>query len=144
MGGMKMNTVQDATHPVENVDELLINAFGKPTPPKEKILRHKWLESEKAGRDVGLLAAAHDWSAKHYPRWKAAHAHVPDEAPAMMAKPSSASDQRALFLSRYVLLPLATFWIIASLVQWATGFDCTDVIPPEWAVPQTADADGGF
>ncbi len=137
-----MNTFQDVTHPVENVDELLINAFGRPTPPKEEILRHKWLESEKAGRDIGLLAAAHDWSAKHYPRWKAAHA--PDEAPAMTAKPLSASEQRAHFLSRYVLAPLAAFWIISSLIQLATGFDCTDVIPPEWVVPQTADAAGGF
>jgi hypothetical protein len=141
---MNMITLQDATHPIENVDELLSNAFGRPTPPKEEILRHKWLESEKAGRDIGLLAAAHDWGAKHYPHWKAAHAHAPDEAPARIANPLSASDQRAHFLSRYVLAPLAAFWIISSLVQWATGFDCTDVIPTEWVAPQTAEADGAF
>ena len=35
----------------------------------EEILRHKWLESEKAGRDVGLNSAAFDWLEKHYREW---------------------------------------------------------------------------
>lgn len=29
---------------------------------------HKWIESEKAGRDLGE-AAIHDWSHKHFRRW---------------------------------------------------------------------------
>jgi hypothetical protein len=125
-----MNTIQDVTHPVENVDELLINAFGKPTPPTEEILRHKWLESEKAGRDIGLPTALYDWRAKHYPNWKLAY--VPGEA--TPAQSRAASNRRADFLFRYVLLPLAALWILANVIEWTTGFDCTDVIPTDWVL----------
>jgi hypothetical protein len=37
---------------------------------KEEILRHKWLESEKAGRDVGLEWATIDWVVKHRAAWR--------------------------------------------------------------------------
>ena len=125
-----MNTIQDVTHPVENVDELLIIAFGNPTPPTEEILRHKWLESEKAGRDIGLLTALYDWRAKHYPKWKLAYR--PGEATA--AESRAASERRAGFLFRYVLLPLAALWILANVIEWTTGVDYTDVIPPNWVL----------
>ena len=125
-----MNTIQDVTHPVENVDELLIKAFGNPTPPTEEILRHKWLESEKAGRDIGLPTALSDWRAKHYPNWKLAY--MPAEA--TPAESRAASERRAGFLFRYVLLPLAALWILANVIEWTTGFDCTDVIPPSWVL----------
>jgi hypothetical protein len=125
-----MNTIQDVTHPVENVDELLIKAFGNPTPPTEEILRHKWLESEKAGRDIGLPTALYDWRAKHYSDWKLAY--VLHEATRVQSR--AASKQRASFLFRYVLLPLAAFWILANVIEWTTGFDCTDVIPTDWVL----------
>lgn len=32
---------------------------------REDILRHKWLMSERAGRDVGFEAALLDWVANH-------------------------------------------------------------------------------
>lgn len=35
----------------------------------EEILRHKWLESEKAGYDIGSRKAAEDWIAHHYEDW---------------------------------------------------------------------------
>ena len=35
-----------------------------------EIERHKWLESEKAGQDIGGNKAALDWLAHHYERWK--------------------------------------------------------------------------
>jgi hypothetical protein len=126
VGGLKMNTVQDAPHPIEDVEELLSRAFGNPTPPTEEILRHKWLESEKAGRDIGLPTALYDWRAKHYADWKLAylpHAATP-------AQSRAASSRRASFLARYVLLPLAALWMVANMIEWTTGFDCTDVIPP--------------
>ena len=37
---------------------------------REEILRHKWLLSERAGRDVGFGAAAYDWIAKHRTAWR--------------------------------------------------------------------------
>jgi hypothetical protein len=38
----------------------------------EEILRHKWLESEKAGRDIGFERALTDWIMKHRSKWRKA------------------------------------------------------------------------
>ena len=35
----------------------------------QEILRHKWIESEKAGRDIGFDLAQIDWRIKHRSRW---------------------------------------------------------------------------
>lgn len=35
----------------------------------EAILRHKWLESEKAGYDIGFDLAMVSWQLKHRSRW---------------------------------------------------------------------------
>jgi len=40
----------------------------------EEINRHKWLESEIAGYDIGFEAAAEDWLKKHASVWIAYHA----------------------------------------------------------------------
>jgi hypothetical protein len=37
---------------------------------REEILRHKWIESEKAGHDVGFDRALTDWIVKHRSRWR--------------------------------------------------------------------------
>jgi hypothetical protein len=39
---------------------------------RREIERHKWLESEKAGRDIGYDAALIDWVMKHKSKWKKA------------------------------------------------------------------------
>jgi len=39
----------------------------------EEINRHKWLESEIAGYDIGFEAAAEDWLKKHAAVWIAYH-----------------------------------------------------------------------
>ena len=39
---------------------------------REEILRHKWLESEKAGRDIGFDRALTDWIVKHRSKWRRA------------------------------------------------------------------------
>jgi hypothetical protein len=39
---------------------------------REEILRHKWLESEKAGEDIGFEKALLDWIRKHRDHWRAA------------------------------------------------------------------------
>ncbi len=39
----------------------------------EEINRHKWLESEIAGYDIGFEAAAEDWLKKHAGVWVAYH-----------------------------------------------------------------------
>ena len=37
---------------------------------REEIMRHKWLESEKAGFDVGFDRALTDWVLKHRAKWR--------------------------------------------------------------------------
>lgn len=37
---------------------------------REEILKHKWIESEKAGRDIGFEQALTDWIIKHRAHWR--------------------------------------------------------------------------
>jgi hypothetical protein len=37
---------------------------------REEILKHKWLESEKAGYDLGFEWALTDWIMKHRAKWR--------------------------------------------------------------------------
>ncbi len=37
---------------------------------REEILRHKWIESEKAGYDIGFEKALLDWIVKHRSSWR--------------------------------------------------------------------------
>ncbi|PWM28615.1 MAG: hypothetical protein DBX55_09105 [Verrucomicrobia bacterium] len=39
---------------------------------RDEILKHKWLESEKAGRDIGYERAFMDWVINHRDKWRAA------------------------------------------------------------------------
>ena len=36
----------------------------------QEIMNYKWLESEKAGRDIGWETANHEWTTKHFTAWK--------------------------------------------------------------------------
>jgi hypothetical protein len=38
---------------------------------RAEILCHKWLESEKAGQDIGFDKALLDWAIKHRSHWRA-------------------------------------------------------------------------
>jgi hypothetical protein len=37
---------------------------------RAEILKHKWIESEKAGRDIGFERALLDWIVKHRSSWR--------------------------------------------------------------------------
>ena len=37
---------------------------------REEILRHKWIESEKAGHDIGWEVALLDWIVKYRAAWR--------------------------------------------------------------------------
>ncbi len=37
---------------------------------REEILKHKWIESEKAGKDIGFERALLDWIRKHRESWR--------------------------------------------------------------------------
>ena len=42
---------------------------------REEILKHKWLESEKVGEDIGFERALLDWIRKHRERWRQTRKH---------------------------------------------------------------------
>jgi len=39
---------------------------------REEILKHKWIESERLGYDIGFERALLDWIRKHRESWRAA------------------------------------------------------------------------
>ena len=53
-------------------DELLKNSslYREFLAEREEILRHKWLESEKVGIDVGFEEALTGWMVKHRSQWR--------------------------------------------------------------------------
>lgn len=48
-------------------DSLLYKEF---LAEREEILRHKWIESEKAGHDIGFEKALLDWIVRHRSSWR--------------------------------------------------------------------------
>ena len=57
-------------------DELSLNrssVYQEFLAEREEILRHKWLESEKAGHDIGYERALLDWIINHREKWRSAH-----------------------------------------------------------------------
>ena len=60
-------------HSSEQADELLKNPllYREFLAEREEILRHKWLESEKVGYDVGFERALLDWTKTHRANWRA-------------------------------------------------------------------------
>jgi hypothetical protein len=49
---------------------------------REEILRHKWIESEKAKHDIGFERALLDWIVKHRAAWRK---HRQSQKPEMKA-----------------------------------------------------------
>lgn len=47
---------------------------------REEILRHKWLESEKVGHDIGFERALLDWIVKHRSSWRQQRGRVQQAA----------------------------------------------------------------
>jgi hypothetical protein len=48
---------------------------------REEILRHKWIESEKAGYDIGFERALTDWILKHRSKWRKTRKPAPPPEP---------------------------------------------------------------
>jgi hypothetical protein len=61
-----MSTPADATSDLVK-ESLLYKEF---LAEREEILRHKWIESEKAGHDIGFEKALLDWIVKHRSSWR--------------------------------------------------------------------------
>jgi hypothetical protein len=67
---------------------------------REEILKHKWIESERLGYDIGFERALLDWIRKHREGWRAARRQLQQQhgqAPGHSASPfaSPAVDKRS-------------------------------------------------
>ncbi len=80
------------------------NLYQEFLAEREEILKHKWLESERLGYDIGFERALLDWIRKHRDTWRAqrraqmatgVRTQVPAIAPAPAALPTpSQVDQK--------------------------------------------------
>lgn len=60
--------------PLENQDRAVLkrsSLYREFLAEREEILKHKWLESEKVGQDIGFERALLDWIRKHRDEWRA-------------------------------------------------------------------------
>jgi len=56
---------------------------------REEILRHKWIESERLGQDIGFERALLDWIRKHRESWRAARRAQPNGSNPPIPPPES-------------------------------------------------------
>jgi hypothetical protein len=65
-----LNDTKDCS--VGSANDLLKNSslYREFQAEREEILKHKWIESEKAGRDIGFERALTDWIVKHRSKWR--------------------------------------------------------------------------
>lgn len=64
-------------NPTSRVDDLLKNStlYKEFQAEREEILKHKWIESEKAGYDIGFERALTDWIVKYRTNWRRGRQH---------------------------------------------------------------------
>jgi hypothetical protein len=64
--------VSENRHMTGDSREIVMNSalYREFLAEREEILRHKWLESEKAGYDIGFERALLDWIVKHRSNWR--------------------------------------------------------------------------
>ena len=66
---LRMNS--EPTTPHEDADLAARSSlYAEFLAEREEILRHKWIESEKAGKDIGFERAMIDWKRHHRARWR--------------------------------------------------------------------------
>lgn len=65
--GECLMTVQDSDSESYFKNSALYKEF---LAEREEILKHKWIESEKAGYDIGFEKALLDWIVKHRANWR--------------------------------------------------------------------------
>jgi hypothetical protein len=67
-----VSTMSSQSANVRAPEELFRNSslYREFQAEREEILRHKWIESEKAGHDIGFERALTDWILKHRSKWR--------------------------------------------------------------------------
>jgi len=66
--------MNQAPHNLDNSREFVQRSilYQEFLAEREEILRHKWLESERLGYDIGFERALLDWIRKHRESWRSA------------------------------------------------------------------------
>jgi hypothetical protein len=66
--------MSNAANDSSSANDLLKNSslYREFQAEREEILRHKWIESEKAGHDIGFERALTEWIIKHRANWRKA------------------------------------------------------------------------
>ena len=67
MGKVSMNSPQQS-EPFDLVKNSVL--YKEFLAERDEILRHKWIESEKSGRDIGFEKALLDWIIKYRSNWR--------------------------------------------------------------------------
>ncbi len=67
---MKENRDMPATKEAESQFVKNSSLYKEFLAEREEILKHKWIESEKAGKDIGFEKALLDWIVKHRSNWR--------------------------------------------------------------------------
>ena len=64
--------MSDATKDAASANDLLRNSslYREFQAERDEILKHKWIESEKAGHDIGFERALTEWIIKHRASWR--------------------------------------------------------------------------
>jgi len=70
--GILIKSDASMDHPTSENSDLVKNSvlYREFLAEREEILIHKWLESEKAGHDIGFERALLDWIVKHRSAWR--------------------------------------------------------------------------
>ena len=70
--GILIKSEANMDHPNPDNSDLVKNSvlYREFLAEREQILVHKWLESEKAGHDIGFERALLDWIVKHRSAWR--------------------------------------------------------------------------
>jgi hypothetical protein len=66
--------MSNAANDSSSANDLLKNSslYREFQAEREEILKHKWIESEKAGHDIGFERALTEWIIKHRANWRKA------------------------------------------------------------------------
>lgn len=75
------------------------NLYQEFLAEREEILKHKWLESERLGYDIGFERALLDWIRKHRESWRAARRSGGSTSSAQSSKTAGAEPSSSLKMS---------------------------------------------
>jgi hypothetical protein len=78
LGTSMMDTEPKESEAGKNAENLLRRSalYKEFIAEREEILKHKWIESEKAGYDIGFERALLDWIVKYRSGWRKGRKHT--------------------------------------------------------------------